>query len=301
MNQPTALPPAISAAWSSNRESLQASGRSIDEAFVQRGFTATKALIDFKTNVYGPGTYDAFLEAQSSPEAFEIFRARDTASMERIKSARNSPLEDRLEVCNLILNDHQLTDYTKDNALAILCEAKREELFRKYVPSVQEAQISEQAALCTIYRDSISLLGKEAVPIRKEAYNATMADAFGSLGFVPASTKRGVNSFSKKLTKTFSIFIDADISTMERDHSRAGFSPLRYWPTVGFDGTSYLGSTSPRGKQRYITFLPVMNCVAASQLSGYDDTRSLEMMVRRQALWYELTAKSFERAVIDFG
>lgn len=128
-----------------------------------------------------------------------------------------------------------------------------------------------------------------------------MADAFGAIGFEPQKSKKGLQSFAKELTKDFSLFIEADPATFERDYGNEAISPLRYWPTIAFDGVAYLGATNKKDKSRHITFLPIMNCVAATRLQGYDDTRSLEVMIRGQALWHKLAIGPLERAILELS
>lgn len=104
MSQLTAVPPLIADAWTNSRATLLASGRLIDEEFVRNGFSAVKALIEFKEKVYGIGTYNAYIEAQSGPEAFEQFRARNAEVMDKVRAARGAPLEERERVCESIQN-----------------------------------------------------------------------------------------------------------------------------------------------------------------------------------------------------
>lgn len=296
------LPSALSAACSDNWKRVERSGREIDQEFVRRGFVGVQAEIDFMQRVFGPASYGAFLEVQSSPEAFERFRAYDSQVRERLELARSSSSSDPEETWAAILNDQNLPSHSKTTFLKVLSSARYEALLMPHIPPLLAAQKEEQANVCKLYSEPATpLYDKSTVTLRKEVCNSVMADAYGALGFKMLKRKKGVDVFTKVLSSKYAVIIEPDGILLDKPCPWRRSSPAVYWPLVQYDQFCYLGSPNKQGREQYFTFSPIMNCVAASRLSRYDDTRSLETVIRANALWYELTIAPFERSVTEMG
>lgn len=294
-----ALPPSISKAREENWKRVEASGHEIDLEFIRRGFVSVKAEIDFMQKVFGTTSYDMFLEAQSSSEAFERFRAYDDDIRERLDAAQRNSAEAYDAMWDVILHDPRLPSITKAVFLENISRQKYHELIFPHIPFLVNSRKDEEKNICNLFLDSsVSLYEKSKSSLRKDVYNAVMADAYGALGFNIFKRKQGVDIYIKILTEEYAVFVEPDVVLMNK-HYTQGVSDLAYWPQIPFSRVLYLGSPEKGNNCQYAVFAPTVNCVAATHLANYGDTRSFEVLIRANALWYELAVMPLEKAIVN--
>lgn len=295
------LSPIVSSAWADLWRMSIASGREIDQEFIARGFTSIEAEINFFRQVFGPKSYDVFIDAQSEKVAFDRFRAHCGAVDAKLVALDNSSASEVEALWNAVLDDPELDAFFKRSALLSLSPERFYTLVEGHIPKILESQREEQHRICRLYPPpGVPLLDRETTALRKEIYNAVMADAYGALGFTVLRRNRNLDIFAKILSPEFAIIIEPDAMLFEKHYTERRFYPTSYWPLITFDRICYLGSPKKQDKRRWITFLPMQNCIAATH-RRYDDTRSLETVIRSDALWYELTIAPFENAVRQYA
>lgn len=296
-------PPAIFAAWADYVNKDRLSGHQIDQQFVRRGFTGVGAEIDFRDRVYGAGTYDADIEVHSSVEAFSRYRVLESEIYEKLDIAEKSSFAKRDDMWEEVLHDPRLPSFLKSTALRSLNNERYEAMALPHVLVLRDALREEQETICKLYTGSvISLRETEMIELRKEVLNSTMWDAYSPLGFKVFKRKKNVNSYIKTLTEDYSIIIEPDVTAIQARHvATPSPSPLVYWPLMTFENRCYLGPVRKQDKGQDISLVAGKMCAASWRRSRYDDTRSLEVMIRADALWYELTLAPFEKSVIEFG
>ncbi len=296
------LPPLLSSACVENWKRVENSGREIDQEFIRRGFVSIQAEIEFMNKVFGSASYDVFLEIKSSSQSFENFRSYDDDVRGKLASARNTSDTAYKAMWDKILHDPHIPSFSKSNFLAIMSQEKYDALISPHVPLLLEARKEEEKNVCKLFPEpAIPLHQKSATELRKEVFNRVMADSYGPLGFEILRRNKGVESYVKTLTAEYAIILEPDVVLMDKDYSRQWTSALIYWPLIPFSRSLYLGSPKKKDRHRYVSFLPIANCIAADRLNRYDDTRSFEVMIRASALWYELTVVPFEDSVRELA
>jgi hypothetical protein len=296
------LPEPLCKAYAEIWKRTLASGREIDLEFIRRGFVSVKAEIEFFHRVYGPKSYEVFLESQANETGFESFRTYDGEVLAKLSAAERSSPSDLNALWGEVLEDSQLDCFSKQGKLRRFFPSRIDALLEPYLPALMEAVREEHRQICRLYREPpILLRDSETAPLRKEVYNAVMADAYGALGFSVFKRKRNLDIYAKVLTPDYAIIVEADATVLQRHHSGMRTSPTAYWPLMIIDSTCYLGSPKKQDARRWMTFLPVSNCIASDRRSRYEDTSSLEVSIRANALWYELTIAPFEHFILEYG
>lgn len=295
------LPLPLSKAYADIWRKVIASGREIDQEFIRRGFVSIKAEIDFFHRVFGPMSYEVFLNAQSENNAFERFRAHCNEVDARLIAADKSSAAELDVLWNMVIEDLQLDAFFKRSALMSLSPERLDALLEDHIPAILESQREEQRRVCRLYpAPAIPLFDRETTALRKEVYNSVMADAYGALGFTVFKRKRNLDIYAKALSPEYAVIIEPDALLLEKQYNGHRFFPTTYWPLITFDRVCYLGSSKKQDHRRWMTFLPPHNCIAATR-RRYDDTRSLEVVIRADALWYELTIAPFEKFVREYA
>lgn len=72
---------------------------------------------------------------------------------------------------------------------------------------------------------------------------------------------------------------------------------LIYWPLIPSEIWCHLVPTNEQGKNQKIPLVAGQRCIASGCRERYDDTQSLEVMIRANALWYEFNIQPFEKDV----
>jgi len=299
MNE-TGLPGPLGSAFRGLWQKTLSSGREIDQEFVRRGFVSVQAQIDFQNRVFGPRSYEIFLETQTDPTRFERYRDHVNETFSSLAAAEGSPAGVPERAFSEVLADPDLGS-GKWSLLGRFFPDKLDQLMLPHMSALEAARMEEQRRICKLYSEpGMRLFDDESMGLRKEACNAVLADAYGALGFVMFKRKRGVDVYCKPLTPSHAVVIEFDPVLFERHYSGWRRSSVQR-PTMPLDRVCYLGSPRKGDKTRWVTFLPINNCIAASMGRSYDDTRSLEVAIRADALWYELTIAPFEQAVREHG
>ena len=294
------LPAELVKAYVDNSHRILTSGRLIDENFIRRGFASVQAEICVLNEIFGQESYQIFLDAQSDDRAFEEYRTYDNEVLAKLAAAEAASRDQLDALWDALLIDDRLSAYSKQNKIKRFFPARYDSLFAPYIHKITDAMEEEVRNFCQICVDPpLSLFDAKSADIRKKTCNEVMEDAFGRLGFSIYKKKNKLASFSKKITSRYAVFIEPDIALMERHYSGQRMFRTAYWPIIPFDRECYLGSADKKVSARWATFLPTHNCVADSRRSRYDNTQSMEVMIRADALWYELAVVPFERAILE--
>lgn len=284
----------LARALSDNQKRVMSSGREIDQQYIRRGFIGIQAELEFIREAFGDASYNALLEAHSSPEAFERFREVDGEMRRQLAMSDKSADE----LWKMVYSSELLPSATKSEYLSGISRERFESWMSAYVPSLLGARNREEDMICTTCAvPSIPLHEKSTSELRKSTYNEVSADAFGDLGFDAVGRKRGVDSYAKKISPEFIILIEPDVASLERQYSGNRLWQSVYWPLIPFDFTVSLCSAEKKSRRRYASFPPIPNCLAVNKLMSYDDTRSMEVMIRAIALWIQLTVLPLESAI----
>lgn len=287
---------ALGAAFHALRTKTLESGREIDQVYVQRGFVSVQAQIDFHNRVFGPRSYENFLQSQADPAAFERSRDRSNALYASLGEAERTSRSALDAMWNDVLEDPLLGGYTKSSILQRFFSARVDELVAPHMQAIEEARLEEQRRVCTLYPEpGVPLFDDEKIGLRKEVSNAVMADAYGALGFTMFKRRRGLDIYCKALTPSHAVIVELDPVLLEKHYQEWARSAVQR-PMMPLDRICYLGSPRKADNTRWLTFVPINNCVASMGWRYYD-TRSLEVAIRAGALWYELTIAPFEQAI----
>lgn len=289
------LPPHLSTAYAEIWQKTVNSGREIDQEFNRRGFVSVQAEINFLNQAFGSESYQRFLECQSDTDAFERHRALEMDMHARLAAAELAGVDELDSLWKEVLTHSGLGGLSKQSMLRRYFPERLDALLKPLLPPLLEAQRREQRDICRLYPEpKVMLFDKQTSVLRKEVCNAVMADTYGKLGFEIFNTKKGVNGYSKKISEEYAIFVEIDLPLLEKTYSEHRSSETVYWPMIPFDRTIYLGSPKAT-KKMWVTFPPIHNCISAGRRERYDTTRSLELLIRADALWYELTISGFEK------
>ncbi|MEG3792719.1 hypothetical protein V1318_21590 [Lysobacter sp. CCNWLW3] len=196
-----------------------------------------------------------------------------------------------------IVQDSRLPSLLKSTALRSVNRAKYEAIIEFHASALREAMHEERQGVCRIYSEpAISLRPADKIELRKEVLNAVMSDVYGSLGFKVFRKKKGVNSYVKPVAMDLAIIVEPDVVALQQKHAENFVvPPTVYWPLMMLEIFCYLGPASRKTEHESIIIAAGGECVASWRRNRYDDTRSLEAMVRADALWYELTLAPFEQ------
>ncbi|WP_408951391.1 hypothetical protein [Lysobacter sp. Hz 25] len=296
---PAATPPALYPLWARYLERHRIDGRQIDKEFVHRGFTGVTAEIEFINSIYGPNTYEIDIEVHSSATAFQRYRALESEALKSMRASLTSSPEERAGAWAEVLDDPRLPSFLKRTILRSLSNPKFDALVSRHLPELRGALAKERQKICRIYSNPpVSLHQTEMIPLRKEAFNTIMSDAYGALGFDVLKKKKGVNLYVKAITSEYSVVLEPDIVAIERKHMESpSTQELIYWPLIPSEIWCHLVPTNEQGKNQKIPLVAGLRCIASGRRERYDDTQSLELMIRANALWYEINIQPFEKDV----
>lgn len=295
LSHPSILYPA----WVNYLEKNRVGGREIDSEFVRRGFVGVQAEIEFINAVYGDSTYETDIDVHSSADAFQRYRVIESEALKLMRAGLTGAPEERANLWDEFLRDPRLPSFLKRTILRSLSNTKFEALVSRYIPFLRDALAKERGELCTIYPGSpIALHDAEMIPLRKDAINAVMSEAYGVLGFKLFKRKKGVGTYFKALTSDYGVFVEPDTAAIERKSiDVAATTQNVYWPSIPSEIWCYLAPLKNQTKSNSIALVAGARCVASGRREGYDDTKSLEVMVRANALWYEINIQPFEKSV----
>lgn len=283
-----------------NSRRIRAAGREIDEIFISRGFLSVRAEIELMQKLYGVGSYDLYLDAHSSHESFERYRQHANQVREKMTIAKSQSESSLAAMWNDVKSDPKLSGVSKNGFLRIISKSRFDELNLPHSLDVRNAYQEEQRGLCKLTSDSTTQLhNSQFAELRKSVCNAVMADSFARLGFVELRKSKGVSLYCKKVTSRCSMIVEPDVVLMERNYPASHASDTVYWPQVPFDMIKYLGGGSQKDRSRSFLFAAPANCIAINKMTAYDDTRSLEVAIRANALWYEICIAPIERLLSD--
>jgi hypothetical protein len=295
------LPLEIKNAFEKNARAVESSGREIDQEFIRRGFVGVKAEIALMQEIFGITSYDVFLEVQSSREAFERYQIYESGVREKLELARRSSGQQLDEMWGAILHDPGLSSVSKSTLLGSISASRVHALFAPHLATFKRELRQEENEICCSYPSpAVSLYDERTTDLRKEVWNTVMADSYGQMGFEVYRRNRGVDSYFKILGPDIAVIIEPDSVLMQKNYTEWRPSPSVYWPLIPLGRFRFLGTGKKKGRQHYITFSTIANCVAANRLSAYNDTRSLELIIRADALLHQLAFSPFEQAVHDF-
>lgn len=289
------LPSHLSTAYADIWQKTVNSGREIDQKFAGRGFVSVQAEIDLLNQAFGCESYRIFLESHSNSHAFERHRALEMGMHARLAAAELAGVDELDSFWNEVITHSDLGGLSKQSMLRRYFPERLDALLKPLLPPLLEAQSRERREICRLYsKPKVMLFDKQTSALRKEVCNAVMADAYGKLGFGIFNAKKGVHIYSKKISEEYAIFVEIDVPMLEKNYIEHRASEAVYWPMVPFDRTIYLGSPKTTRKI-WITFPPIHNSISATRRERYDSTQSLEILIRADALWYELTISEFEK------
>lgn len=286
--------------WSHYVRTGLVSGRDIDDGFISRGFSGVRAEIDYKNDAYGAATYDVDLGVHASAESFKDYRSLEKELYEWLDEVDGLPPGGaRDEAWDRVLRDQRLPSFLKGDALSSIDKVRYDAMLETYAPAMRDAIVAERENVCRLVPlPGVSLLDDSTVELRKEALNQCMLDAYGALGFQIFKAKKGVRSYIKDLGNGCAIIIEPDVLSLQSKYRKAILPAGVYWPLLAYDRWCWLSSVTSKHTDRS-PLVTEIHCASAWRKSRYEDTRSLEAMVRADALWYELTLAPFEKCLIE--
>lgn len=276
----------------------------VDRIFIERGFLSVQAEIDRGEDLCGEGSYSLFVNQQSHPEKIDEWRNIEDDIHRELVSAYESqgkPIPE--DYFARILGHAGLSCFGKEKILQRHFPDKYFELKARYLLILREARLAQQQRLCTLWgsKPPVRLHQKEAISLRKEVMNSVMADAFGSLGFVKRNRHLGVDVFHKPLTQRYAVVVAPDTRSLQ-DLTRDYGEEYDDWTGgLSLNWLIYLGSADKFNNMNWYYFTPVFVSHASNQTRRYNDTHSLEVTIRAEALLYELLTAPFEEIIRKHG
>lgn len=259
----------------------------IDEIFVDRGFLSIRGELVLATEVFGPDSYQKFIENQSFPELFVAAKERASELGVRLAEWEATARDEVNEAVALILDDPVLDFLRKRNLLVRFFPEQLGQMLSTHLPAYQKSVEQEVENLCIVTRGSaIDLKGGEAIVARKQIFNEVARDAFAKIGLTVAGEKDGLLRFSGVGSDGAKISAQMEPSSLTRVYSTHTWPTIRYWPLMPF---SFVVKKRVKGEKKAAIMMPPdVQSLAALRLGRYEDSHSLECAVRALALWIEL-------------
>ena len=259
----------------------------IDETFVDRGFSSIKGEMALAATIFGPDSYQKFIENQSSPELFVAAKERDNELGVRLGEGKATSRDEVNKAVRLILDDPILDFLRKRNLLVRFFPEQLGQMLSAHLPAYQESVKQEVENLCVVTRGAaIDLKGGEAIVARKQIFNEVARDAFAKIGLSVAGEKDGLLHFSGVGSDGAKISAQMESSSLTRVYSTHTWPTIRYWPLMPF---SFVVKKRVKGEKNAAFMMPPeVQSLAALRLGKYEDSHSLEIAVRALALWIEL-------------
>lgn len=277
----------------------------LDDIFIERGFYSVQAAIEEDESIFGKEPYDLFVYQSTHPETLVEWRDKED------------------EFCNYLVNNYESQDIPIPNScfeellarkdfsswtkLTLMARFFREEyelFIEKNDANLRKRAEDEREHICKTFKGEQAkyLVEESAIPLRKEACNAVMADAFGELGFEKRQRKRGVDIFHKPLSEQYAVIVNIDIRLLEEvTSSYPTYNDFRRRPQLQFYWYIYLGSANKKDNSRlYNLGYPKTPTYGSITCNRYHDTHSLEVVVRAAALFYELLGAPLEKVICAY-
>lgn len=274
---------------------ISGEGSKIDEIFINSGFQRVGAKIDLMKSVFGPNSYDAFINSLANEEFFEIVRRWESEIRGVISKSDLGVDSVRNDLWDMVALDDRLPGPAKEALLSEISLSRYRAALEPEIDAFKSAIELEKDSLCAYCeRPDLPLFGRDLIGVRKSVWNEVAGNIFSNLGFSVKRKTQGLPVFFKPLTGNYLIKIECDAPTFLKPF--VGSKPRWvYWPLLRIDVCFSLVAATDL-KSDLLKF-SINNCVAATQRSLYEDSRSLEVAIRANALWYELMVLKFSESI----
>ncbi len=276
--------------------------RSIDQAFIDRGFITVQAAMERDQKVYGKSCYERMVYEVIHPECIDEWRDKQDNIVQMLYGEYecNGKKTPKKYFKEILLRD-DLSCYAKKDLLQRFYPDFLDERLAVYQLMLHEKALEEKKRLCKIWWDRPveRLLDNQSIPLRKEVFNSVIADAFGVYGFVKRSRKRGLDIYHKLINEQYAIVVEVDYKTLVRVSQDLGPDfDIDVHGGLGLDWIYSVASADKKNNMVFYYFRPFYYAYSDGCLR-FRDTQSLEISIRAAALNYELTIAPFEDVIRD--
>lgn len=276
----------------------QKSGRKMDLAFIEAGFVGVQAEIDLFSITFGRDSYESLLKFHSSEDC-----RREV--VKRIEFIRDTFSEyegtDKIEsLASQLVAERGIPGESKYSILRRYAPGILDEMFSPHMPEYRQ-KLQEQAQLVckTFPPPSENLRPQSTSSSRKEIFNRVSSEVFSDLGFSLAKKKRGLNSYTKRLSKRFTLEFKIDHGSFEIDYSSNRDFPSRYWGAIALDRHLNVICHDDGVDSELMGLGMADGSVAEHRSVHYDGSCSLEVAIRAYGLWYEIAVKPIENLLLE--
>jgi hypothetical protein len=307
----------LQVAVDAHRNLASPGGESIDAVYTARGFASVAAFMDRDRAIGGASASLGFSRLPLGQDELQEARGvHDEITKVLVHEYEYKSLPRPIQYFDRIRLDSRMHWSVRRQLLLRFFPNEFAEAEAPWVPRLREAALLEQESLCRVFplESDCSLIEPDqdqlpdVVTTRKNAFNACMLDAFGSLGFSQSTKRRGVHDLHKVLVGHYAIAIEPEGRHLERGlrgvavgfpiEGQAGHATALL-PVNSDTRVSLVGVAPSRQAQHVVSFIATGQHYWAHVYQCCWSKRSLEVCVRAAALWHELTVRPLESVLLE--